>query len=98
MLFDKPDLPLPVPFLQMLLRREGIINSDKALEIDEPVHTISSGESSNLVSSVLMDSQAKVARHTHIQCAVLLAGQDVHIVTLHFLRFLDPRLRGGDMM
>jgi len=93
-LFDEPDLPPAVPFLETFLCRQGIADSTEGLKVDQPVHAIMPGEARNHATLVLVYALSQIARHTDVQCAVLFTGHYVHIVALHFHGSWIPAFAG----
>jgi len=95
-LLDQTQLPLSLPFLQLLLAQDGIADMSERLVMNEPVHAVTLREPGNVMAAVLVESTQETACHFDIERPVPPARQDVDVVRAHDPCFLDSCLRRND--
>jgi hypothetical protein len=83
-LFDKPDLPGTIPFLQLFFPLNCRLDIAVLFEVDQSIDMISFGEAFGDAFSMLVDPPYKIIRHADIQRAADLAGLDVNPVAAVF--------------
>ena len=79
-LFDQADLPIPIPFFQLLFPNDCGIGSIEHFDMDQAINVISPCKRCNGAGSMLLDPARQVICHTDVQCSMSAAGEDVDVV------------------
>jgi hypothetical protein len=86
--FDQIDLPITRPLLERLFASNRKFWRGKLLRVDEAVDLVPTCEASCGAIAVLPDTFWQVARDADVQCAMLPARKDVHVVAFHLKQWL----------
>jgi hypothetical protein len=78
-----PDLPRAGPVLDVVLALDRVADIVELLEINQPLQSVSFGESFDESRAVFVDAANEIARHADIQNAVRTIGQNVNPSTCH---------------
>ena len=82
---NQSDLPVPIPFFEPFLTKDGIFHSLMKLHKDKSMDIIFVGEAVSEAISVLPDPPWQVTGHTNIECAPFFAGKDVGARLFHWV-------------
>ena len=83
MLFDKPDLPGTIPFLELLFPRDRVVDIVEHFIVYEQMHPVSLCKSGIQITLVLVDSPLKIVCDADVKCAVSPTRQYVYEVVSH---------------
>jgi hypothetical protein len=77
--FDEANLPVAFPAFQACLALYSLANVFVDLKVDQRMDMVLLGEAFHYIAFVLIDALDEIGRHTNIQCAVLLAREDINV-------------------
>ena len=83
--FDKVDLPLPMPALELLLARDRFVHGFELFEADQTIDPVSGCEALHLAGSVLIQPCDQVRSHADVQRSVWLTRKNVDAWLFHGL-------------
>jgi hypothetical protein len=92
--FDKPDLPVPIPFLQLLLARDRLIRSFEALDLYKAKHAVLPNKFRTLAGAVLGESLAEVVGYADVDGAVAATGEKIDVVQFRLSQRVVPAKAG----
>jgi hypothetical protein len=79
-LLDELNLPIALPFLQLLLAGDRLNGSFIGLHVNEPVNTVFADEFGSTSHPMLFEPETKIIGYADIQGAVPAACEDVDVV------------------
>jgi hypothetical protein len=79
-LLDELNLPIALPFLQLLLASNRLNGSFIGLHVDESVYTVLADEFGSTSHPMLFEPETKIIGYADIQGAVPTACEDVDVV------------------
>lgn len=74
---DEIDLPISVPVFELFFARNGEVHRAERFEMNEAVDFIAAGETFGGSLSVLPDALGQIGCDANVECAHMLAGEDV---------------------
>src|SRR5215475_8692074 len=75
--FDQADLPLAMPFLQLLFAHDRGFRIVEDFKVHQLVDAVTRGETAHGLQLMLMNAAHEIVGHANVQGSVLAAGQDV---------------------
>ena len=81
--FDKVDLPLPMPALQLLLARYRFVHGFELFEADQTIDPVSGCETLHLAGSVLVKPADQIRGDANVQRSICATCEDVDARLFH---------------
>src|SRR6185437_1107030 len=92
--FDQTNLPIAIPFLQLLFPANGIFRTFKRLDIDQTTDAVLFDELGAKSKSMLFHSPAQIIRHADIERTVAATGKNIDVIHATAPELSSPRRRG----